>query len=329
MELKNKIIDNLNKLKISYYNQNDKKWQIKALTTAIQNIEKYNNQIISGNDLKQNIKGIGEKICKYIDEIIEHGYILDLHNKNINEDAYHCFMEIIGVGQSRAKEWISKGITNLNQLKEEIKNNNITITNNIELGLKYYNDVKQRIPRKEIDILKNIMLKVLKEINKDLIFEICGSYRRNQEESGDIDFLITHKKYNSDLKNYQKYNFLKTILKTLKKNNIIIDEMTKNSTKKFLGMCLIPNHNITRRIDIMFIDYKSYYSSLLYFTGNKYFNLYIRNKCLENNYSLNEYYLTNVKNDEKIYLKNEKHIFELLNINYLNPEERNFLSNKK
>ena len=78
MELKNKIIDNLNKLKISYYNQNDKKWQIKALTTAIQNIEKYNNQIISGNDLKQNIKGIGEKICKYIDEIIEHGYILDL-----------------------------------------------------------------------------------------------------------------------------------------------------------------------------------------------------------------------------------------------------------
>ena len=66
----------------------------------------------------------------------------------------------------------------------------------------------------------------------------------------------------------------------------------------------------------------------MYFTGNKYFNLYIRNKCLEKNFSLNEYYLTNLNNDEKTYLKNEKEIFEILNISYLNPEERNF-SNKK
>ena len=31
MELKKKIIENLNKLKISYYSQKDKQWQIKAL----------------------------------------------------------------------------------------------------------------------------------------------------------------------------------------------------------------------------------------------------------------------------------------------------------
>jgi DNA polymerase IV len=105
--------------------------------------------------------------------------------------------------------------------------------------------------------------------------------------------------------------------------------MTKNATKKFLGMCKIPGYSIIRRIDLMFIDYQSYYSSIMYFTGNKYFNLYIRNKCLENNYSLNEYYLTNLNNDEKIYLKNEAHIFEILNITYLKPEERNFLNNKK
>ena len=62
MNLKNKIIDNLNKLKISYYSQKDKIWQIKALNNAIINIEKYDGEILSGDQLKNNIKGIGPKL---------------------------------------------------------------------------------------------------------------------------------------------------------------------------------------------------------------------------------------------------------------------------
>lgn len=329
MDIKNKILENLNKLKISYYSQENKKWQLRALTNAINNIEKYDKDIISGEDLKKNIKGIGEKISKHIDEIIEHGYILDLKDKKVEQDSYNEFMNIIGVGNAKAKEWISKGIKNLDQLKNEINNGNISITNNINLGLKYYEDLKERIPRDEIINLKKIIDNILKEINSDLIFEICGSFRRNESNSGDIDFLITHKNYNSDKVDFKKYNFLKNILTELKEKKIIVDEMTKNSTKKFLGMCKIPGYNKVRRIDILFIDYKSYYSSLLYFTGNKYFNLYIRNKCLENNYSLNEYYLTNLENNEKLYLKNEKELFELLKINYLKPEERIFSNIKK
>lgn len=329
MDIKNKIIENLKKLKISYYSQNDKKWQINALSNAILNIEKYEDKIISGDDLKKNIKGIGTKISKYIDEIIELGYIKDLENKDIYQNAYEEFMEITGVGNAKAKEWISKDIKNIEQLKNEIKKGNISITNNIELGLKYYDDLKKRIPRDEIDCLKKNVSIILNKVNKDIIFEICGSYRRELSNSGDIDFLITHEKYNSDEKNFKKYNYLKDILNKLKENNIIVDEMTKNSTKKFLGMCKIPGFKTIRRIDIMFIDYKSYFSSILYFTGNKYFNLYLRNKCLENNFSLNEYYLTNLENDEKIYLKNEEEIFKILKINYLNPNERNFLNNKK
>ena len=329
MDIKNKILENLNKLKVSYYSQENKKWQIKALTSAINNIEKYENDIISGEDLKKNIKGIGDKISKYIDEIIEHGYLLDLKNIKVEEDSYKEFMNIIGVGNARAKEWISKGIKNIDQLKKEIKNGNISITNNINLGLKYYEDLKERIPREEIISLYKIIEKILKEINKDLLFDICGSFRRNESNSGDIDFLITHKNYNSDINNFKDYNFLKKILNNLKEKNIIVDEMTKNASKKFLGMCKIPGYKKVRRIDIMFIDYKSYYSSLLYFTGNKYFNLYIRNKCLENNFSLNEYYLSNLENNEKIYLKNEKELFDILKLNYLKPEERIFSNNKK
>ena len=55
MELKKKIIENLNKLKISYYSQKDKQWQIKALNNAILNIEKYEDEIISGENLKKHV----------------------------------------------------------------------------------------------------------------------------------------------------------------------------------------------------------------------------------------------------------------------------------
>lgn len=318
-----KIIEQLEKLKISYYGKPDKKWQLIALNKAIESLKKYNQEIISGNQVQNEIKGIGKKISLHIDDILKNGIIKELLNQNIEQKSYEDFMSIVGVGQAKSKEWINKDITTIKELKKAIDDNKISITHNIQLGLKYYDDFKIRIPRVEINKLKEIMYKVLKSINKELLFEICGSYRRNNKDSGDIDFLISHPKYNE--KN-QTYNFLKEILKELKKQNIIVDEMTKNPTKKFLGMCKIPYYSVICRIDIMFIDYQSYYSSLMYFTGNKYFNVHLRNKCLEKNYSLNEYCLTHLESNEKIFLKNEAHIFEILDIPYLEPEQRNFLN---
>ena len=331
MNNKNTVITcQLEKLKISYYNQPDKKWQISALNKAIDNLNKYEHTITSGEEVQKEIKGIGKKIALYINEILEGGTIKELEKKDVQEQSYNDFMNIVGVGKAKANEWISKDIYTIDQLKEKVEQKTISLTDNIKLGLKYYEDLKIRIPRKHIDTLKKSMHQILQKIDKELMFEICGSYRRKQSNSGDIDFLISHPKYNMALNSDNiKYNYLKKIVQELKVKNIIVDEMTKNSTKKFLGMCKISGYTPICRIDIMFIEYPSYYSSIMYFTGNKYFNLYIRNKCLEKNYSLNEYYLKNIINDEKIYLKDEKHIFEILQIPYLNPENRNFLNIKK
>ena len=93
-----------------------------------------------------------------------------------------------------------------------------------------------------------------------------------------------------------------------------------------MGICLLNGYKIPRRIDIRVVNYKSYYTSLLYFTGNKNFNLYIRNKALHKNYSLNEYFLTDLNDNNVKYLKSEKEIFDLLKIPYLNPEQRNLIN---
>lgn len=320
MEKKELIIKNLEKLKISYLDDDSKKWNLRALNIALKNIKEYNDDFKSGSDLKKKIKGIGDKIAKRIDEILECGFLKELENLNLNENSYEELMSIVGVGKSRAKDWIKLGIRNITDLKENIKNKNLKITKNIELGLKYYDDLKSRIPREEITEMKKIIEKIILKVNEDLIFNICGSYRRGLNHSGDIDLLITHKEYDGDI---NKFNFLSKIINNLKKEKFIIDDLSKGN-KKFMGFCKLKHDLLARRIDILFIDYKSYYSSILYFTGNKYFNLFIRQKLLQKKMSLNEYYLKNLVNNEIIYLKSEKEIFDILEMNYLEPFERNY-----
>ena len=326
MNKKEIIICNLNKLKIIYEKDPSKKWNLKALKNAIHEISKYENEIVSGTQLKNEINGIGEKIALRIDEIISNGFLKEINeyeNNNIdyNIDYKNPFIEITGVGTVRAKKWLDEGIKNIDELKEAINNKKIKSTHHIDIGLKYYNDFKQLIPREEIDIIKKIIRKCLKKNDKKYIFEICGSYRRGCSHSGDIDILITHATKYEDENNT---NHLINIVNSLKEINFITDELTINGNTKFMGVCKVKGLPFYRRIDIRFVKYNSYYSSLLYFTGNKNFNIFIRKKALSLNMSINEYGIIDNTNNSVLSVYSEKELFDKINMDYVGPLNRNF-----
>jgi len=318
MNKKDLIVFNLEKLKKNYLG-NDKKWNLRSLSIAIDNIKNYNEEIISGDQMKNKIKGIGEKISKRIDEILKNGYLkeLDSSDNNIN-NSIENILQITGVGIVTAKKWVSLGITDIEKLKIAINENKIKTTHHINIGIKYYEDLKKKIPKQEIDKINDFLL-IIKEIDNELIYEICGSYRRGLLESGDIDVLISNPKFYI---NIDKKKYLQKIVKKLVDINFIIDKITLKGNTKFMGICKL-NNLIPRRIDIRVVDYCSYYTSLLYFTGNKNFNIYLRNLALNNNYSINEYFITDNTNNTLISLNNEKEIFDILKIPYLIPSERN------
>jgi DNA polymerase beta len=270
--------------------------------------------------LRNELKGVGEKISKRIDEILETGTLNELNNIDFDNNNLNNLLLITGVGLVRAKKWIINGITNIDQLKEAIANNKIKSTHHIDIGIKYYYDFQQKIPKHEIDIINGILHNCIKKVDKNLVFEICGSYRRGALESGDIDILISNPSY---INNINEQNYLKKIVKELTKNNLIIDNLTSKGTTKFMGVCKLDGYNIGRRIDIRVVDYDSYYTSLIYFTGNKNFNIYLRNIALSKNYRLNEYYLKNLMDDTIKKIDSEKEIFDILEIPYFSPEERN------
>lgn len=320
MNNKEVIITKLEDLKKVYENDEKKKWNLKALITAINAIKKYEGIILSGSQLQNELKGVGEKISKRIDEILETGNLSELNNIILENNNLDNLLLITGVGLVRAKKWVSLGINNVEQLKIAINNNTIKSTHHIDIGIKYYYDFQKKILRNHITIIKNILNTNIKKVNNNLVFEICGSYRRGALESGDIDVLISSPEF---INNISEQNYLSKVVKILTKNNLIIDNLTTKGNTKFMGVCKINECSYANRIDIRVVDYQCYYAALIYFTGSKNFNVYLRNKALENNYSLNEYSLTNINNGDKIMLNSEREIFDLFKINYLEPTERN------
>jgi DNA polymerase beta len=327
MNKKDLIINKLDSLKELYKNKEDKIWNLKAIEKSIKCLKEYNGEIKSGSQLENEIKGIGKKISKRIDEILETGDLEELKElNNLDNNLFNSYLnnllDITGVGLVRANEWIKLGIKNIDDVIQAIKDKKIKTTHHIDIGIKYYYDLKEKIPREEIDKIKIIIEKTLNNMNNtnnmnnNLLFEICGSYRRGMNESGDIDILITNK--SKIIKN--KINLCEIIQK-LKDNNLIIDSLTNKGDTKYMGICKI--YKIARRIDLRIVNYESYYASLLYFTGNKNFNIYIRNEALKYNYSLNEYGLVDMRDNNIIFVKSEEEIFKILKIEYLKTHERN------
>ena len=80
------------------------------------------------------------------------------------------------------------------------------------------------------------------------------------------------------------------------------------------------------RIDIRLISKKSYPFALLYFTGSKKTNTFMRNQAIKLGFKLNEYSLINTdtsnNSDSNIYLNSEEEIFKFLKLDYIKPQNR-------
>ena len=298
-----KIIEQLNNLYLHYKNDTTKnKFQINAIKKSVYLIKQCKNEITSKKEALD-IKGIGDKIATRIEEIINTGNLKEITN-NVNE-----LLNIVGIGPQKATKLNKLGIFTYNELKKYYNKSKIDLTDDIIIGIKYYDDFNEKIPRTEIDKFKIIFEKVFNKLK--LIYNICGSYRRGKSNCGDIDILVAS--------NNSQGNLMKKILLGL--NEIIIDDaiLTPSAKKKFMGACKFEN-GLARRLDIRIIEYESYYTALMYFTGSMEYNIKMRNTAIKKGYLLNEYGL--FKDKIPIKINSEKHICDILEVNYCSALNR-------
>lgn len=310
--LTNKTIDNLNELDLSPNVQNN---------------------IIYFNEFGS-LEGIEEIEKQYASNNIA----------NAKYDELNKLKQIYGIGPSYADKLYKANIT-YDKLKTELEkfNNDIDkARKNLDntqylkhlnekqlIGLKYKDDIEQRIPRAEMVRMENLLTKTANVFDKTMILTICGSYRRGKETSGDIDVLLIIPKYDTKekIESLEKDdNPLIKFVDVLTSMGFLIAHLTDRGETKYMGLCKLKNNVYARRIDIRFIAYESYYSALLYFTGSDNLNKQMRNTAISMGYKLSEYglYKMDSKNKipKKINVNSEEEIFNILNIPYLKPIER-------
>lgn len=287
----------------------------KIYRRAHDNLVNYSEPIYKVEELSK-LSGFGPGIINLLNEYVSSGKI-NLLEKERNRPE-NVLSDIYGIGPKKARELVNNGITSVSKLRESY-NNNPKLLNDVQLkGLKYYEDIIQRIPRNEIILYNEIFNKAYDVIKDDTSkYEIVGSYRRGSQTSGDIDVIITSE--NKDI----FVNFIDKLIE----DNIIIEVLSRGPTKS-LVICKLDENSIARRVDFLYSTREEYAFSILYFTGSKEFNTVMRGYALTKGYSLNEHGLYRKekgKNKEdklqQLFLT-EQDIFEFLGLVYKEPDER-------
>ena len=305
-------------------------FRLRYINLAISIIKNHPDKIKSSEDLKE-YSGIGKGIQARVDEILKTGTLPELETsemENIKEkmNVIEQLSGVHGIGQKMAKQFIEKyNVKNVTELKKKIKSGEIQVGDKLKIALKHHNKFKTNIPRAEIDIVNQMLSKIIKKIDPELVYNIAGSYRRGKLTSNDIDVLFSHKKFTTKNKYHKSnVNLLSKLVNELKKQKFLIDDLTDHTKEKYMGFSKLKGKPI-RRFDLIFIPYNSYQAALLYFTGSYQLNTIMRNKAKQMNMRLNQNGLYEYK-DEKLKLirtTSEKAIFKKLKMKYLEPENRN------
>jgi DNA polymerase/3'-5' exonuclease PolX len=308
-------------------------FRVKSMFKAMMILKEHPKEIRSGEEAKE-LKGIGQGIADRIDEILETGTLNELADKEVvNEEtkAVDDLITVNGIGEKTALRFYRDyGIKSVADLMERWREGKFTVdkyklTHHIELGLKYYDDFRVRIPREEIDNFNVKVNTFIKDLDSKLIYEIAGSYRRKKPDSGDIDILMSHPdlKTKSDLEKSSK-NYLALFIEKLLDEGIIIDHMDEDFSSYYKGVILLDK--IPRRLDVMIIPHNTWAAALMHNTGSGPFNQRIRAHAMMKGYHLSQHGLYKVvngqKEEEPIETTSEKQIFDILGVVYLRPEER-------
>jgi len=275
---------------------------------TIQNID----QDIKSVEQLKNTPTIGATIYDKLDEYTKTGKVALL--EQYKNDPLIVFTNIYGVGPKKAEELVKKH--NIRSI-EELREKQDTVLNNIQrIGLKYYEDIVDRIPRNEIAKYDCEFMKTFKKESQTIntYYEIVGSYRRGAINSGDIDIIIT----SDDRSVFHR------VIDSLISTTMIVEVLSRGDTKCLLIAKLTPRSK-ARRVDFMFTTRQEYPFAILYFTGSKDFNTGMRGHSLRMGLSMNEHGFTNKDSQQKIVyddILSEKDIFDKLNLVYVPPEKR-------
>jgi DNA polymerase (family 10) len=267
--------------------------------------------------MKEKIPGIGDAIEHKIVEFLKIGKISELDDlkKEIPQGLLDM-LEIKDLGPKKAKKFYEElGIDTLEKLKkglldgsiENLKGMGKKSVEKILENLEHLEEYSKRTPLgvifQDLMDIKSLMLEHKKTIRVD----IAGSARRAKETIGDIDLLVScaEKDRSEVLEFFEKQDFLK---------QVEASGDTKITARLHSGV----------QIDLRVVNDDEFGAAMQYFTGSKNHNVILRTIAKRLNFKINEYGIFKIEDEKEIKVggKEEKDIYEILEMQYIPPEIR-------
>lgn len=299
---------------------------------AIPVIEKLPFKIESSAQVKH-LPAIGKSLQDHIQEILTTGKLSKLEHFENDEKVktIALFGEVWGIGPATALKLYEKGYRTLEDLKNEP-----SLTKAQRLGLQFFDDIKTRIPRHEVEEMEKLLCKIGQDILPEVVIVCGGSYRRGKASCGDIDIIITH----PDGQSHK--GFLAKFVKHLKEVNFLredlivsshIEEGTDSGVDTYFGLCTYPGRELRHRIDLKVYPRDIYPFGLIAWTGNDTLNRRLRILAGSKGYRLDDTGLfpatpgsasnRGSRATSSIRFNTEKEVFDFLGFPWLEPHERN------
>ncbi|CAF3310726.1 unnamed protein product [Rotaria socialis] len=325
------VIDKLQEMANLYRNSNDK-WRAYGYQKAISTLKKCHKPATTYEEIRM-LPGIGSRLAEKIVEIMETGSMIKLEEYQTDADiaVMDLFGQIWGIGPAQAKRWVDLGYRTLDDLRTKAR-----LTHNQMIGLKYYSEFLERIPREEVSQIESVVREAAASLRTGLLIQTCGSYRRGKATCGDCDILITHRD------GVSHEHLLFPLVDKLKATNFLVDDLVytdkhdeePGAHMRYFGVCKLPGENtLSRRIDIIIVPYSEHACALLYFTGSMLFNRSMRQLADENNMYLSQHRLhvgvirmgkNKVNEGRLVPTPTEESIFQYLKLPYRPPAERDY-----
>lgn len=257
------------------------------------------------------LPGVGTDLTHKVEEIVSTGKLrlLEEEEKKFPKELI-TLLKIPGLGPKRVLLLRNHlGVSSLRDLKAAASAGKIRDLPGF--GLKTEERILQEVVHTQ-SIHQRVSLTVAEQIVEPLMAYlkgtarirhalVAGSYRRKQENVGDLDILISGDRADTVMKRFVQYEEVE---------KIILQGPTKSAVLLRSGI----------QVDLRVVPEESFGAALLYFTGSKSHNIAIRTLGVKKGLKINEYGI--FRGNRRLAGNTEAEIYQKLGLSYIEPELR-------
>lgn len=289
-------------------------FKISAYRKAAVNIETYQGDINTLQNFTE-IKGVGKGVAEVLDDIKQNGESSLL--LTLKESTPQGLIQMLKIRNLGAKKIVkineALGIDDIEQLKQACIDNKISALpgfgkkseENILKGIEEMLTMTEKLSIYQMHQFTQMINAYLAGSKDILQFDATGSFRRKNEFSSDIDYILNTTDRTAVSKYISEAPFIKEV--ELQGNEKITVQVERD--------------DIVTTADFRFTDTLGYAHMLQHFTGSKDHNIRIRQLAKAKNEKINEYGITK-EDGSLIQYATEKEIYRHFNVNYIPPEMR-------